>query len=271
MTKVSDVLSVAESLWPVSGADDWDRPGLIAGAFHQEVTKVLLSVDVTSELLDDAVNGGFDLIISHHPFLLRGVTSLSENTAKGAVLAKAIRGNIALFAAHTNADITSTGVSATLAEAFGLADLEPLVPTEPGIGHGRVGNLRTPMTMVDFARLVAKVLPATAGGIKVSGNSNQVINKVALCGGAGDSFISAALASGADVYVTSDLRHHPAQDAIEAAAAIGKDLALVDISHWAAESLWLEVAANELKKALPGVKFEVSDLRTDPWDFAVTQ
>jgi putative NIF3 family GTP cyclohydrolase 1 type 2 len=98
-----------------------------------------------------------------------------------------------------------------------------------------------------------------------------MVRRVALCGGAGDAFISEALSSGADVYVTSDLRHHPAQDARESATAIGSDLALIDISHWAAESLWLDVAAKELEKALPGVKFEVSDLRTDPWDFAVTQ
>jgi dinuclear metal center YbgI/SA1388 family protein len=271
MTKVSDVLAVAESLWPAGGADEWDRPGLIAGALSQEVKKVLLSVDVTSELLDDAISGGFDLIISHHPFLLRGVTSLAENEAKGHVLAKAIRAEISLFAAHTNADITDTGVSATLAKAIGLVNASPLVATREGNGHGRIGSLAAPLTLVDFARQLANVLPATAGGIKVSGPANTTVQTVALCAGAGDSFISAAIASGADVYVTSDLRHHPTQDAIESASAKGSTFALVDISHWAAESLWLEVAANELRKAFPSVKFEVSDLRTDPWDFVVTQ
>ena len=271
MVRVSDIIAAAESLWPQAGADEWDRPGLVTGSFHQEVKKVLLSVDVTSELLDDAVSGDFDLIFSHHPFLLRGVTSISESTAKGSVLAKAIRGNVALFAAHTNADITSTGVSATLATAIGLANSQPLVVSDGANGHGRIGKLTNPIKLVDFARAIARALPATSGGIRVAGDPERLIETVALCGGAGDSFAAEALAAGADVYVTSDLRHHPAQDALENAAASDRQFALIDISHWAAESLWLKVAAKELENAIPGVKFEVSDLRTDPWDFAVTQ
>lgn len=271
MANIAQLIAAAESLWPTSGAEDWDRPGLIVGSPDNQVSKVLLSVDVTSELIDDAIAGGYDLVISHHPYLLKGVTSLAEDSLKGSVLSKAIRANVAIYAAHTNADITRTGVSATLANAFGLTDIEPLVATGAGIGHGRVGNLVQPLTLVDFSRLVAKALPATAAGLKVAGNPDSLVTRVALCGGAGDSFISDALSSGADVYVTSDLRHHPTQDARESASATGSDLALIDISHWAAESLWLDVASKELENAVSGVKFEVSDLRTDPWDFAVTQ
>ena len=89
--------------------------------------------------------------------------------------------------------------------------------------------------------------------------------------GAGDSFISAARHSGADVLVTSDLRHHPVQEAMELAVIQKRDFALVDISHWAAESLWLNVLGQELSEHFPEITFEVSDLRTDPWDFVVTQ
>jgi putative NIF3 family GTP cyclohydrolase 1 type 2 len=83
--------------------------------------------------------------------------------------------------------------------------------------------------------------------------------------------LPAALSSGADVYITSDLRHHPVQDAVEQAKASAKSFALIDIAHWAAESLWLETAASQLTDAVGDVKFVVSDLRTDPWEFAVTQ
>ncbi|MFM6980423.1 MAG: Nif3-like dinuclear metal center hexameric protein [Micrococcales bacterium] len=271
MARISDIIAAAELLWPTSGADDWDRPGLIAGSFHLDVSRVLLTVDVTSEVIDDAIAGNFDLVFSHHPFLLRGVTTIAENTAKGNVLAKSIRNDIALFAAHTNADITSTGVSATLAGAIGLPHAIPLVSTGQDLGHGRIGVLPESVPLVDFARAVAASLPATAGGVQVAGDPAQAIKKVALCGGAGDSFAAAALQEGADVYITSDMRHHPTQDVLESAAALGRKFAVINISHWAAESLWLKVAAKELEKALPGVKFEVSDLRTDPWDFAVTQ
>jgi putative NIF3 family GTP cyclohydrolase 1 type 2 len=98
-----------------------------------------------------------------------------------------------------------------------------------------------------------------------------MVSRVALCAGAGDSFIANAIEANADVYVTSDLRHHPAQDALERSKAEGREFALIDISHWAAESLWLNQAAKQLSEAMPDVKFVVSDLRTDPWDFAVTQ
>jgi dinuclear metal center YbgI/SA1388 family protein len=271
MTELKQLLEVFDRLWPLSGADEWDKPGLVSGSLTQNISKVLLTVDITSGLIDDAIGGGFDLVLAHHPFLLRGVNSVSEQSGKGSVLAKAIRHNLAIYAAHTNADITESGVSSSLAKAFGLAKSEPLVKTGENIGHGRIGDLPDSGTLLEFARRIAKVLPGTAAGLKVAGNSNQNIKRVALCGGAGDAFIDAAFDSGADVYLTSDLRHHPVQDVLEKAIAQGREFSIIDISHWAAESVWLEVAAKELENALPNVKFEVSDLRTDPWDFAVTQ
>lgn len=271
MTTVFDVTQAAERLWPLTGAEDWDRPGLVAGSFQSPVTKVLLSVDVTLDLIDDAIAGGFDLILSHHPFLLRGVTSVAEDTAKGLVLSKAIRSGIALYSAHTNADITETGVSATLASTMGLVLEGALSPLGQQVGHGRIGNLTEAMPLVNLARVLAQTLPATAGGVLVAGDANRLVKRIAVCGGAGDSFIADAVAAGVDAYVTSDLRHHPTQDGIESARARGGELALISVSHWAAESLWLKIAAKELENLVPGVKFEVSDLRTDPWDFAVTQ
>jgi putative NIF3 family GTP cyclohydrolase 1 type 2 len=125
--------------------------------------------------------------------------------------------------------------------------------------------------LLDFARNVAKSLPPTASGVRIAGDPEAIITRVALCAGAGDSFIANALDSDADVYVTSDLRHHPVSEALEEARARGRNFALVDISHWSAESLWLAVAASQLQELFPDVKFVISDLRTDPWDFAVTQ
>ena len=272
MTTVADVAAAAELLWPSALADEWDRPGLVAGSGLNEVKSVLLSVDVTLDLLSDAVGGGFDMIVSHHPFLLRGVHEVTEQSAKGAVLSAAIKNSVALFAAHTNADVVEDGVSDTLAKAFELLESVPLVSTESSaIGHGRIGRLAKPTSLIEFSRAVAAVLPATAGGVRVAGDPQQVIERVALCGGAGDSFIDFAIAQHADVYVTSDLRHHPSQDALERAKALNRDFALIDTSHWATESMWLQVAAQKLRERLPDVKFVVSDLRTDPWDFAVTQ
>ncbi len=270
-TQLSLLTSDFEQLWPLAGAESWDTPGLLAGSTSQLVSRVLLTVDVTKEIVDEARDGGFDLILAHHPLILKGVTSLDEATSKGALLASAIRSNIAIYAAHTNADIVQNGVSDTLARAFGLVDLVPLVAGESdSVGHGRLGRLPSSIKLGDFARAISRILPSTASGIRVSGDYDSEISKVALCGGAGDSFIPVVLRSDADVYVTSDLRHHPVQEARETGLN-QKPVAFIDVSHWASEWLWLDVAAQQLTSRHPSIQFVVSQIRTDPWDFVVTQ
>ena len=268
---LGEFAAFCEQLWPLAGAEDWDAPGLVSGKESARVTRVLLTVDVTSEILAEAEDGGFDLVLAHHPLLLRGVKTVSEQTSKGALLARAIRSEIAIYAAHTNADIVEAGVSEVLASSIGLTDLVPLVLTVVNEGHGRIGSLAQPMKLGDFARAIAKVLPSTAGGVKVAGDFDQLVQRIAVCGGAGDSFIEAAVAAEVDVYLTSDLRHHPVQEAREQALIGAGRPAFIDVAHWAGEWLWLEVAAEQLQSNFPEIQFVVSQLRTDPWDFVVTQ
>lgn len=269
--QLAELLSTFDELWPVSGADSWDAPGLVSGDSKARISRVLLAVDVTHEVLDEAIDGGFDLIVAHHPLLLKGVTNLAEETSKGSILAKAIRSNVAIYAAHTNADIVARGVSAALADAFGLINAVPLVSAGEAIGHGRLGELPTPMSLGEFAKRIAKVLPPTATGVRVAGSFESEVGAVALCGGAGDSFMQIAYESGADVYITSDLRHHPVQEVLEFAKAAGRRFSVIDISHWAAEWMWLEYAAEDIRGRFASLQVIASELRTDPWDFAVTQ
>ena len=270
--ELSQIISNFEKFWPLSGAEDWDSPGLIAGAPAQQVTRTLLAVDVTLEIIDEAIAGQFDLILAHHPFLLKGVNGIAENTSKGAVLTKAIRSGVAIYAAHTNADIVAGGVSDALAKALGINHSKPIVSThDSSVGHGRVGSLPKSMKLGEFAMLIAKVLPSSASGVRVSGDFDQPVKTVAVCGGAGDSLISAAQGLSADVFVTSDLRHHPTQDAKEHAQISRTPMALIDVSHWASEWLWLATAAKQLTDTFPKLEFVVSDIRTDPWNFVVTQ
>jgi dinuclear metal center YbgI/SA1388 family protein len=266
-----ELLGALEEFWPISGADDWDAPGLVSGSLDDRVSRVLLTVDVTDEILDEAIDGGFDLIVAHHPLLLRGIKSAAEETSKGRILARAIRGNVAIYAAHTNADITARGVSAALAAACGVENAMPLIETGPNTGHGRIGRLANEVSLGEFAKSIARELPSTATGVRVAGSFEAPVQRVALCGGAGDSFIDAAYEAGADVYVTSDLRHHPVQEILERAKAESRPFALVDISHWAAEWLWLDWAAADIQGRFASVQVVVSEIRTDPWDFAVTQ
>lgn len=276
MTTLAQLIQTAESLWPLSAAEDWDAPGLVTGTPAASITKVLLTVDVTASTVEAAVASGAQVLLAHHPFLMRGVKTVSEETSKGSTVARAIRSNLAIYAAHTNADVVQDGVSDVLARLLGVVSSQPLQPTGDGIGVGRIGDLETPTTLGEFAQRIARVLPATATGVRVAGEFNQPVQTVGVCGGAGDSLVDLAAAAGADVYVTADLRHHVVQDAREAAAlntgARGNGTpAIIDVSHWASEWLWLDIAAQQLRKIHPGISFEVCDLRTDPWDFVVTQ
>ncbi|GAA1062184.1 Nif3-like dinuclear metal center hexameric protein [Agromyces bracchium] len=270
--RLADVLSTVERLWPVSGAEPWDAPGLVTGDPEREVARVLLTVDAVASTVDEAIDSGADLIVAHHPLLLRGVTSIAEDRYKGALLAKLIRADCALVGAHTNADIVETGTSAVLADRLGLVDSVPIVPnaTDAARGLGRVGRLAEPTTLGRLARRLAEILPPTATGVRVAGGFDDAVETVAVCGGAGDSLLAHEAVRSADAYVTADLRHHPASEAREQ-AMLGGGPALVDVSHWASEWLWLDAAARELRKAHPDLEVAVSDLRTDPWDFQVVQ
>jgi dinuclear metal center YbgI/SA1388 family protein len=255
----------------MAGAEGWDASGLVSGEPGSTVSRIHLAVDAVGDTVDEAIELGADLLITHHPLLLRGVTTIAEDRYKGAVLAKLIRGGCALLAAHTNADVVATGTSATLARHLELANLRPLVPGQTdGVGLGRVGTLPEPTTVGRLARRLAEIIPATASGIRVAGDYDREVRTVALCAGAGDSLLSLPAVTGADVYVTSDLRHHPASEFRENSRIAGGP-ALIDTSHWASEWLWLDAAASELRAALPGVDVTVSDIRTDPWDFAIVQ
>ncbi|UYN84121.1 MAG: Nif3-like dinuclear metal center hexameric protein [Microcella sp.] len=270
MTTVADVSAAAERLWPLSGAEDWDAPGLLSGDPAATVSRIVLAVDAVADTVDEAVELGADLLLVHHPLLMRGVTTVAESTAKGALLSRLIRGGCALYSAHTNADIVASGTSARLAELLQLTYALPIVETAPGLGLGRVGALAEPTTLGALARQLAGILPPTATGVRVAGQFDRPVSRVALCGGAGDSLLGEPAVRSADVYITSDLRHHPASESVET-ARVAAGPALIDVSHWASEWLWLETAAAELRGELPGVDVIVSELRTDPWDFVVVQ
>ena len=271
MPILSDVVSAAHELWPLSGAEAWDSPGLTIGRDSSEIQRILLAVDAVEATVREAVEVKADLLLTHHPLLFRGVTTVAEETYKGHLIAELIRSGIALLGCHTNADVVQNGVSDVIAQKLGLLKTSPITVGETAsVGIGRVGDVAVPESLGSLARRLATILPATASGIRVAGDYTQLISRVALCGGAGDSLLAEPAVIGADVFITSDLRHHPAQESRERSLIAGGP-ALIDVSHWASEWLWLETAAQQLREVLPGVEVLVSDARTDPWDFVVVQ
>ncbi len=375
---LGQVIGVLERLYNPAWARDWDRVGLVCGDPSASVRRVLLAVDPVASVVDEALEWRADLIITHHPLLLRPVHAMAATTAKGRLLHRLVRSECALYTAHTNADAAAPGVSDALARVLGLRDLHPLsadapdpidkvvtfvpqdsvdplvdalakvgagevggysrcafvaegtgtfvpsrraTPTsgqpgrradvaeqrvemvlprtrrssvlsalhqvhpyeQPAVdvyelaswsgsrGIGRVGHLAGPTTLREFALLVAEALPATAQGVRVAGEPTAVVERVAVCGGAGDSLLEAARASQADVYVTADLRHHPTSEAREEAGE--QPPFLVDVAHWSSEWPWLAGVANRLEGHLEAagtpIEVVVSCRSTDPWNFRV--
>lgn len=272
MPKLSDVLTALHGLYDPSWAESWDAVGLVCGDPDAEVRKVMFAVDPVQAVADEALAWGADLLVTHHPLFLRGVHSVAATGFKGRLVHSLIKGDCALAVAHTNADSADPGVSDALARALGLVVAGPLDPSagdpEGCRGIGRIGALPEPESLAAFAARAAKALPSTAAGLRVAGDPERTVQTVAVCGGAGDSLFGAARRAGVDVYLTADLRHHPASEAIEAGSP-----ALVDAAHWATEWPWLDQAAAELTAALAvsgaTVEAYVSRLPTDPWAFHV--
>lgn len=368
------VVDALHRRFPPALAESWDRVGLVCGDPEAPVSRVLFAVDPTLAVAEEAVEGGSQLLVTHHPLLLRGVHSVAANSGKGRIVHHLIRGGCALLAMHTNADAAAGGTNDTLARLLDLQEVRILAPAagepldklvafvpaghreavlaavfaagageigeydqcgywtegtgqfrpspaanpfigqsgavsevaeirvevvlprrrraavvhalrqahpyeEPAfdvletvtpavVGIGRVGNLAQPVTLRELAAAVAGMLPPTATGVRAAGDPDRLVRRVALCSGAGDSLLGAARGSGADVYLTGDLRHHPADEHL----AEG-DCALLDVSHWASEWPWLAGAARTLVADLQAsgytVEASVSSRSTDPWSFRV--
>ena len=256
--KVADVIAVMERRYPSASAEEWDAVGLVTGNPDQEVRKVLFAVDPTEAVVAEAIEIQAQMIIAHHPLILKGVSSVSEATRKGNIISQLIKANISLFTAHTNADIASPGVSDALAKSIGV---EVTGPIDMLSKLGRIGQLVNRMPLSDFAKQVESGLPKTARGIHVAGDLNKSVHRIAVCGGAGDSLLELVAQSAVDVFVTSDLKYHVAEEFVRST-----EIALIDISHWAGEWTWLDQGATRLATDLGGnLETKVSSIITDPW------
>jgi len=140
-------------------------------------------------------------------------------------------------------------------------DIFAMVPPPGDVGLGRIGSLRRPEALRDFVSRVAAALPRTSWGVRAAGDPDMAVSRVAVCGGAGDSLLTTVAGSDVQVYVTADLRHHPADEHRRAS-----DVALVDVAHWASEFPWCEQAAHLLRSHFAGLPVRVCTIRTDPWD-----
>jgi dinuclear metal center YbgI/SA1388 family protein len=261
---LAGVVAFLDVAYPPGWAEEWDRVGLVVGDPAAPVRRVLCVVDCVPETVNEAVAVGADLVLAHHPLLLRGVSTVAATTYKGRIVHDLIRAGIALHTTHTNADVAAPGVSDALAARLGLVDLRPLRPATGmaaggGRGSGRVGRLQAPLRLAELTAVAARALPPTAWGVRAAGEPDRRVETVAVCGGAGDGLLADATAAGVDAYLTADLRHHPASEHVAAGGP-----ALLDAAHWATERPWLDEAAALVRAGL-GIDAIVSDIPTDVW------
>ncbi|GGT26683.1 Nif3-like dinuclear metal center hexameric protein [Streptomyces purpureus] len=261
MPRLSEVIAALDALWPPERAEQWDAVGTVCGDPDAEIDRVLFAVDPVQEIADEAITLGAQLIVAHHPLYLRGTTTVAASHFKGRVVHSLIKHDIALHVAHTNADTADPGVSDALAGALDLRVTGPLVAEN---NLGRICELDHPETLSEFAARAAKRLPTTSQGIRVAGDPTMIVRRVAVAGGSGDGLFDAVRAAGVDAFLTADLRHHPASEAVQ-----HTPLGLVDAAHWATEWPWCEQAASQLDEISDrngwGLRVHVSKTVTDPW------
>jgi len=229
------IAAAIEAAAPLALAESWDRPGLQVGSLDAPVARVLIALDPTPSVVEEAARRGADLIVTHHPLFLHPPTCLDWATPVGRTVRLLAREGLSLYSAHTNLDRVSGGVSDWLADRLGLGKVRPLqpVPGWEGAGTGRVGTISRPEPLGEWARWAADVLGSECA--RLTGDPERIVSRVAVCGGSGTSLWPEALAAGADVLVTGDLKHHVALDASDAGVAV------LDLGHAPTEQGALKV------------------------------
>ena len=247
---VAELYARLNELIPASLSCEWDNDGIMClPEPEREVRSVLIALDITEAVVDSAVADCCDVIISHHPLLFRGVKHMSMTDPVSRRTIKLCRAGIAAFSFHTRLDALDGGVNDVLADLVGLLNVEPF--GEEGIG--RVGTLAKPMNAKDFAALVAERLGAPAVTLADAG---KPISRVAVLGGSGGDDVPAALATGADSYLTGEASHHWLIDAPE------MGLSLIVAGHHHTEAPVLDALLDLLDRLLPGV--EVCTMDSNP-------
>lgn len=243
-TTVADVMAILEAWAPPAWAEPWDNVGLQVGAPDRPAGRILVALEVTDAVLAEALAAGADLLVVHHPVIFRPLKALRWDSGGLRRLEQAVRAGLSIYAAHTNLDVAPGGTNDTLAQRLGLQDPAVLAPAagDPARGHGRVGHLAAPCTLGQLAAAVQAALGAHA--VRVAGDRERVVTRVAVSAGSGGAFIAAAARAGAQVLVAGDIDHHDAWDALD----LG--LCVVDPGHFATEQPVVEQVVRRLRQGL---------------------
>ena len=248
--KAIDLIGPIEEMAPLCDQEKWDNSGFSIGDPNADVSKALIALDCTEDVVDEAIECGADIIITHHPLIFGGVKKISPQNCLGRIIYKAIQHNIAIYSAHTNMDKAAGGVSCIMADRLQLQEREVLVPDSFGV----VGKLPHSMVAEEFIKLVKEAFGVDK--MRVSKPLDEKIEKVAVCGGSGKSFIGDAIEKGAQAYITGDISYHEFY--------AEKGFMLVDIGHYSSEYGIVDVFANILCKKFPNFAVSISKRNNNP-------
>ena len=243
--KIAEITALLDKEFPPEAAEAWDNIGLLVGREDKEARRVLLTLDVTPFVVEEAVRAGVQLIVSHHPMMFNGVKKITSDSMEGRMLLALTENKIAVYAAHTNMDSAKRGLNYELARLFGL---QKAVPVEPnavsGAGLGRIGDLKTPVSAREFAELAKKILHTA---VRLSGNPQKLVKRAAVGSGASDDIIPRAVSMGADLVLTGDCKYHRNQE------YVGMGAVVVDAGHYPTEIIAMDV----FERTLAGCNIEL--------------
>lgn len=234
---IKDIIKFLEDRFPLSLQEDWDNSGLQIGNIKNDLTNIMISLDLDEQTIQKAKEKSCNLIINHHPFLFSSIKSIDLNEEKGKIIKDLIENDITVFAMHTNLDIGKGGVNDNLAKLLELRDISNL-DTNNENPMARFGYTDE-ITAYDFSKFVKEKL--NCKGLILYGDKDKKIEKVALCGGAGSDFINDAIQKGCDLIVTSDVKYHEAVDNC-------KKINIVDPGHFASENHIIYMIKDLLEK-----------------------
>lgn len=259
--KAWEVVAVLEEFAPRIFQESWDNAGFCIGDPQQEVTGVMLGLDCTPALLDEAIACGANLIITHHPLIFHGLKRIDPTDAIGSLVYRAIRADLAIYSAHTNADKVFDGVSGWMADRLGLTDCEILDPDPKAVGPdgrsvglGMVGNWSEPVPADQFLERVKAAFGTPC--LRTSAPLNRPIRRVAVCGGSGSSLLSAARKAGADAFLCGDLSYHH--------FFTDQTCWLVDVGHFESEIGIVDRFFTILKEKIPNFAVRKTEQNNNP-------
>lgn len=241
--KVREITSLIEAFAPLSLQESYDNAGLIVGREDDEIHRVLLTVDVTEEVIEEALEQECDMIVAHHPIIFHALKRFNSSSYVERCVEQAIRHGIVIYAAHTNLDSAQDGMSWRVAQMLGLENIKVLDPTSSeGAGFGVVGELSEAVASEDFMRRVMECF--SVGALRHSDIVLPKVRRVAICTGAGGSLIDKARDAAADIYLTSDLKYNDFM-------RHEKSIILADMGHFESEYCVIQILFDILSKKIP--------------------